>query len=321
MAFSVEDALKRLTNVKKNGQLAHAYLIHGASSAHQDELSEELAALILGCRREELASYPDVQIIQPTSKSRRILIEQIRLLEHFIQKRPSIGMVKVAILREADRLALNAANAFLKGLEEPPPGTYLLLLSHRPDALLPTILSRCIQIPLRLQEHRPPNLQEQAVIDLFIRCFQSQMSPIVQTFQFSRGFQGLLTEYKEKSESLEKFMADRERYKNATDGKWLQDQEEHLKALTESNALRLRRELIASLENYLAKILCAAYRNPSSSFERSSDPLNRIPGKNILRQLECLHRLQKVLDLGVNEALALETCFLEIFTLSASKST
>jgi len=316
MAFSIEDALNRLTHAQQAGHLAHAYLIHGASSVHQDELASQLAALILRCHKEELSSHPDIHIVQPTSKSRKILIEQIRLLEQFIQKRPSIGTTKVVFIREADRLAPNAANAFLKGLEEPPPGTYLFLLSHQPEALLPTILSRCIRIPLRLQNDHQPSSHEQAVIDLFERCLQSRISPVAQAFQFSRGFQALLTQYKEKSEPLEKFAADKERYKHATDGKWLQAQEEHLKVLTESNALHLRRELIISVENYLARGLCAAYRNTPAI-----GPLAKIPQKNILQQLECLDRIQKFLDLGVNEALALETCFLEIFTLSAQSET
>ncbi len=316
MAFSIEDALSRLTHARQAGHLAHAFLIHGASSVHQDELASQLAMLILQCNKRDLVSHPDFQIVQPTSKSRRILIDQIRLLEQFIQKCPSIGTVKVAIIREADRLAPNAANAFLKGLEEPPPGTYLLLLSNQPDALLPTILSRCVQIPLRPQSDRQPSPHEQAVIALFSRCLQSRISPIAQAFQFSRGFQALLIQYKEKSEPLEKFAADKERYKNTTDGKWLQEQEEHLKALTESNTLRLRHELIASVENCLARSLCAAYRGSYSSSEPAIGPIAKIPQKNILQQLECLARIQKVLDLGVNEALALETCFLEIFTLS-----
>ncbi len=315
MAFSAEDALRRLTTVQQAGHLAHAYLIWGASNSDQNALAIQLAALILQCKKENLSSHSGFQMIQPTSKSRRILIDQIRLLEQFIQKRPSMGDTKIAIIQEADRLAPNAANAFLKNLEEPPPGTYLLLLSTQLDALLPTILSRCIQVPLHVQGKRQASgPQEEAVIDLFDRCLQSDVGQIAQAFQFSRGFQALLAQYKEKSGTLEEFEADKQRYKKATDGKWLQEREEHLKALTESGTIRLRREFIASIENHLAEGLRAPY-HPHNTEKPAIAHIARIPQKTILRQLECLGRLQKLLDRGVNEALALETCFLEIFAL------
>lgn len=314
MAFSAEDALRRLTTAQQAGNLAHAYLICGAAGSEKNALANNLAALILQCKKEDLSSHSDFHVLQPISKSRRILIDQIRLLEQFIQKRPSMGSTKVAVIQEADRLAPNAANAFLKGLEEPPAGTYLILLSNQPDALLPTILSRCIQVPLRLQGKPQTHPHEHAIIDLFDRCLQADISPIAQAFQLSRGFQTLLTQYKEKSGNSEEFEAETQRYKKTTDGKWLQEREEHLKALTESNALRLRRELIAALENHLAEGLRASYR-PHITPHPTVARIAQIPQKTLLRQLECLERLQRLLDRGVNESLALEVCFLEIFTL------
>src|SRR5207302_1363131 len=75
-------------------------------------------------------------------------IEKILELEHGLQMRASDGRRKVAIIAEADRLQPQAANAFLKTLEEPPRNSLLLLLSALPEALPDTIVSRCISIPL-----------------------------------------------------------------------------------------------------------------------------------------------------------------------------
>ena len=80
----------------------------------------------------------------PGSKSRRIVIDQIRGLEHALQMRAPDGRKKVAIISDADRLQPQAANAFLKTLEEPPNDSLLLLLSALPEALPDTILSRCL---------------------------------------------------------------------------------------------------------------------------------------------------------------------------------
>lgn len=322
MAFTIEEALRRLTRLEQSENLAHAYLISGASSAYQEELARQLASLILHSNQADLSSHPDFYLVQPTSKSRRILIEQIRFLEQFIQKRPSSGKTKVALIQDADRLFPNAANAFLKSLEEPPNGTYILLLATQPDTLLPTILSRCVRIPLQQpQGMREISSEEQAMVSLFQQCLESRTSPIAQAFQLSRGFQAILAQYKEKSEPLEKFKAERERYKNATDGKWLQAQEETLKALTESNLLRLRRKLIANIESHLGQALCAPYRRGDDSSSQALPQIAQFPQKIILKQLECLERLQRLLDRGVNESLALENCFLELFSLAAESPT
>ncbi len=94
------------------------------------------------------AKAREVFIARPESKSRRIVTAQIRALEHALQMRAANGRRKVAIIPDADRLQTEAANAFLKTLEEPPKDSLLLLLSALPEALPETILSRCIAIPL-----------------------------------------------------------------------------------------------------------------------------------------------------------------------------
>src|SRR5258708_13060442 len=73
----------------------------------------------------------------------------MRELEQSLQMRSLLGGRKVGVIVDADRLQPNAANAFLKTLEEPPVHSHLLLLSSLPDQLLETILSRCLEVPLR----------------------------------------------------------------------------------------------------------------------------------------------------------------------------
>jgi len=74
---------------------------------------------------------------------RNITVGQIREMQHRLTTRPTLGSRRAVIVHPADDLEKNAANALLKSLEEPPAGTFFLLIAHRPGRLLPTIRSRC----------------------------------------------------------------------------------------------------------------------------------------------------------------------------------
>jgi len=76
-------------------------------------------------------------------------IEDVRILQKTIFLKPLRGKMKAIIVKEAEQLTIEAQNALLKVLEEPPPGTLLFLLSSSFDALLPTVISRCTIIQLR----------------------------------------------------------------------------------------------------------------------------------------------------------------------------
>lgn len=76
-------------------------------------------------------------------RKRSIPIEEIRTLIHRLHTRPTLGSRRAVIIDPADDLERSAANALLKALEEPPQGTFFLLVTHRPGRLLPTIRSRC----------------------------------------------------------------------------------------------------------------------------------------------------------------------------------
>lgn len=80
---------------------------------------------------------------KPFELKRNIAIAQIRAMQHRLTTRPTLGSRRAIIIDPADDLEKGAANALLKSLEEPPNGTFFLLVAHRPAQLLPTIRSRC----------------------------------------------------------------------------------------------------------------------------------------------------------------------------------
>jgi DNA polymerase-3 subunit delta' len=80
---------------------------------------------------------------KPHELARSIRIKQIRAMQKRLFTRPTLGSRRAIIIDPADDMEKSAANALLKSLEEPPAGTFFLLITHRPARLLPTIRSRC----------------------------------------------------------------------------------------------------------------------------------------------------------------------------------
>lgn len=80
---------------------------------------------------------------KPWQAKRNITVDQIREMQHRLVTRPTLGARRAVIVSPADDLEKSAANALLKSLEEPPQGTFFLLVTHRPGRLLATIRSRC----------------------------------------------------------------------------------------------------------------------------------------------------------------------------------
>jgi DNA polymerase III subunit delta' len=82
--------------------------------------------------------------------SLQIRIEQVRELAAFLNLRSHRGRLRIALVHPAEDMNENAANALLKGLEEPPAGAIFILVSHRPARLPPTIRSRCVALAVPL---------------------------------------------------------------------------------------------------------------------------------------------------------------------------
>src|SRR3954452_21266069 len=120
MALSSGEALSLLQNAKQHDRLAHSYLITGPTGSGKRSLASDLCRLIVGSVNNDPFSHPDVHTVQPESKSRRIVIDQIRNLEGELRMRSLIGGAKVGVIFDAERLQPQASNAFLKTLEEPP---------------------------------------------------------------------------------------------------------------------------------------------------------------------------------------------------------
>src|SRR6266508_1088214 len=251
MPFSRTTALEYLRRANEQNRLAHAYLISGPPGSGKRLLAADLASLVNSTPAGDVfsAKAREIFVARPESKSRRIVIEQIRDLEHALQMRASTGRRKVAIISDADRLQPQAANAFLKTLEEPPKDSLLLLLSALPEALPETILSRCIAIPLASDGEARTRKEEEKLVKLLQQASRQTNWNVQFAYRLAQEFQQLLREIREevKQETDGALQQEQTRYKDATDGAWLEEREDYYKALTESLYLQRRAALFETL--------------------------------------------------------------------------
>lgn len=147
------------------GRLHHAWLLIGPEGVGKATFAYRAARRLLGARPDadfgllgsspadpvshqvSARSHPDFMVLERATldgKPRKsIPVDEARTLPEFFSKAPATSAYRVAIIDTADDLNINAANAVLKTLEEPPERGVLFLISNSPGKLLPTIRSRC----------------------------------------------------------------------------------------------------------------------------------------------------------------------------------
>ena len=322
MAFARTTAFELLRRAYEQNRLAHAYLITGIPGSGKELLAAELASLVNGTPTEDVfsAKAREIFVARPESRSRRIITAQIRELEHALQMRAANGRRKVAIVPDADRLQTEAANAFLKTLEEPPKDSLLLLLSAVPEALPETILSRCIAIPLASNGEVRGRQEEEKLVKLLQQASRHTTWGIQFAYRLAQEFQQLLRATREevKQQSDDGLKREQMRYKDATDGAWLEEREQYYKALTESLYLQRRAALVEVLFAWWTDVLRAnsdvAARDIPSAKQETATLGSRFSTTEILRRIRCLEELRDYLGRNIQEGLAIEVAFLTIFT-------
>lgn len=139
-----DSCINHLQRAIKEGQVSHAYIICGEKGTPKREISQAFAAALVG--EKAITNNPDIIYISSEGKA-AIPIKDIReKLTDTVTIRPFSAPKKIYIIDGADRISIQAQNALLKTLEEPPEYVVIILLAESLDALLPTVKSRCIQI-------------------------------------------------------------------------------------------------------------------------------------------------------------------------------
>lgn len=141
-------------------RMHHAWILAGKKGLGKHDFAFAAARELVAIGRDAPVAEndPDIQLLTHLPKDdkeakkaekgeafetkRNISIDQIRAMQARLTTRPTLGAFRAIIIEPADDLERSAANALLKSLEEPPAGTFFLLVTHRPGLLLPTIRSR-----------------------------------------------------------------------------------------------------------------------------------------------------------------------------------
>lgn len=153
---------EHLQNAIKLDKLSHAYIINGERYAGKEFIANIFAMAIQcerggmdpcgechSCKQAMSRNHPDI-IRVVHEKPNTIGVEDIRgQINNDVMIKPYSGPKKIYILNEGEKMTVQAQNALLKTLEEPPAYAIILILTTNADALLPTILSRCVRIDMK----------------------------------------------------------------------------------------------------------------------------------------------------------------------------
>ena len=154
-----DEAWREWRKAMAGERMHHAWLLAGRRGVGKASFAHAAARELVGAAPGDDGHHPDILTLtygakddkeerrradgKPFELARSIRITQIRAMQARLGTRPTLGERRAIIIDPADDLERNAANALLKSLEEPPAGTYFLLVAHSPARLLPTIRSRC----------------------------------------------------------------------------------------------------------------------------------------------------------------------------------
>lgn len=148
---------RQLCGLQAMDRLPHGLMLVGPAEIGKHRFAQAFAQLLLclaplegracqackACLLFRAQSHPDFLAVEPEAEGKVIKVDQIRQLAEFAHRTASVGFHRVILVSPAEAMNPNAANAFLKTLEEPGVGVVILLVVHQPGSTLPTIRSRC----------------------------------------------------------------------------------------------------------------------------------------------------------------------------------
>jgi DNA polymerase-3 subunit delta' len=151
-----EEQIRQLTGYIESGKVPHALLFAGPFGLGKSKMAREffkaLNCLVSPgdpcqackpCLTASSGAHPDLHILGPAPDKAQIIVDDIRDVIAETGLKPFEARRRVIVIEPAEKLNKASANALLKTLEEPPEGSLIILVSHNPSLLLPTIVSRC----------------------------------------------------------------------------------------------------------------------------------------------------------------------------------
>ncbi|MDB6023883.1 MAG: DNA-directed polymerase [Verrucomicrobiales bacterium] len=331
-----EQVVQLLQRSLEQNRLAHGYLFAGSDLAELEAMAQTLAKALncqapprrgsgglsldscdqcLSCRKINEQNHPDILALRAESKSRIISVDQVRDLMQTVNLKPTFAEYKVAIIVAADRLNAQAANAFLKTLEEPPAKSILILLSTEPQRVLETILSRCLR--LNFAGERKVSEAELAWLSSFADAAANSKGGLLGRYRLLSVIMKTLVE---KKEQIDKHLTEQsplERYDDL-DPKLREKYEDELSAAIEAEYRHQRADLLLNLQHLLRDVWLQTMTvgETLSNFPQmaavTKQIAQRISPVEARQNLEVFEQTQRLLRGNIQEALALEVGLLKL---------
>lgn len=289
------------------GRLGHAYLITGesrqkigiarqiAASLNCEKSDGEACGTCASCKKIFADKHPDVRLVRPESRSRRIKIDEVRELERVSFLKASEGRHKVGILVDADRLTMDAQDAFLKTLEEPPKNTLFLLVTAEPQQLKHTILSRCLRINLFQEEAAELSGRQESIRNVLKNWkSESGQSALFQTYRLADAFQTALHQARTDAEASVEAEYDGKGYENL-DADRREKIEDEKAAAVEALYRKDREQLIRVVQSHLRNLSVAS------------------PGDHrLISAFDAVEKMHARFNRNMNEGLVLEVALMKL---------
>ncbi|MCR3761020.1 DNA polymerase III subunit delta' [Clostridium felsineum] len=139
--FGHEDIRTQFDELIKNKRFPHAIILCGEDGIGKSVIAREIASKILN--KSEIREYADLIEWKILNDKKSISVDQVRKIIEEVNKKPYEGNNKIIVVHDMDSMTIQGQNAFLKTIEEPPVGVYIILLCKSQNRVLDTVKSRC----------------------------------------------------------------------------------------------------------------------------------------------------------------------------------
>ena len=306
-----ETAYASVSGAVAAGRPAHGYLVVGSLRGQAMEFAFRLLEEVVGDHVRDRAN-PDVHWLFPEMKSRVISVAAMReRMVDPISTTAFAGGWKAGVIVGADCLNDSSANAFLKTLEEPPPRTLFLLLTEKPESLLPTIVSRCQRVDL--EDARGSALDGELrsrLLDVLSSGLASTTARVAAAARLAE----VLADLKEQAE--EEVAAEAEAAGGEGPGE--EASKDEIAAAVSSRYLERRADVLKFVESWFRDIMAVVAAGDGAPLENGAyraaiaKAASGISVADAFRNVEAVEALARTLKRGVPEAPSLTTFFQRI---------
>jgi DNA polymerase-3 subunit delta' len=336
-----EQGVGLLQRSLERGRLGHAYLFTGHDLAELEALARTLAKVLncdrrreeeagvvagqppvdccdacLSCRKIAGGSHSDVHWVRPESKLRVVTVDQMRGLMHEMNLKSTEAEYKVGVVVAADRLNAQAANAFLKTLEEPPAKSVLILLTTDPQRLLETILSRCLRLNFGGDGVRRLEPAQREWLGKFAAA--ADQKSLIGRYRLLGVVAGRLAEVKAEVEAVLKERSPLTKYaEHDIEAPTLDHWEKELDAAVEAEYRLRRADLLALVQMWLRDVWLGTLTAGTEllhfpELRESAAVVKRISARQAMENLQVIDRAQRLLTTNAQEPLVLEVSLLKL---------